>query len=81
MLALLVAIPLMGMAAAQAPPGDDILLVNAGREFVERKKEGGFIARPVYDRQIDALYYANSAPRTRETGSPPCTGCWAERRG
>ena len=58
MLALLVAIPLMGMAAAQAPPGDDILLVNAGREFVERKKEGGFIARPVYDRQIDALYYA-----------------------
>ena len=58
LLAVLVAIPLVGMAAGQAqPPGDDIVLVNADREFVERKKEGGFIARPVYNRPIDNLFY------------------------
>ena len=47
LLALLVAIPLVGMAAAQSPPpGDDFMLDNAAREFVERKKEGGFIVHP-----------------------------------
>ena len=47
LLALLVAIPLVGIAAAQSPPpGDDIVLVNAVRQFVERKKEGGFIVHP-----------------------------------
>ena len=58
LLAILAAIPLSGMAAPQAPPGGEPVLVNADREYVERKKEGEFIARPVYDRQIDALYYA-----------------------
>ena len=56
-LAVLAAIPLMGMAAAQAPTGDEIVLINASREFVERKKEGGFIARPIYNRPIDNLFY------------------------
>ena len=35
-----------------------LTLVNADREFVERKKEGHFIARPVFSRELDELYYA-----------------------
>ena len=35
-----------------------IVLVNAGRDFVERKGGGEFVARPVFDRQITALHYA-----------------------
>ena len=57
LLAALVAIPSSGIALAQAPP-DVIVLVNAGREFVERKGGGEFVARPVFDRQIEALHYA-----------------------
>ena len=56
-LSALVAIPSSGLAQAQAPPGDGIVLVNADREFVERKKGGEFVARPVFDLQIDTLYY------------------------
>ena len=58
LLAILSAIPLVGLTLLQTQPGDEITLVNSDREFVERKKEGEFIARPVFDRQIDALYYA-----------------------
>ena len=57
LLAALVAIPSSGVALAQAPP-DAIILVNAGREFVERKGGGEFVARPVFDRQIATLFYA-----------------------
>ena len=45
-------------ALAQAPPGDDLTLVNAEREFVERKGGGEFVARPVFDRKIVDLFYA-----------------------
>ena len=63
LLATLVAIPSSGVALAQ---GTGIVpvsstgpaLVNADREFVERKKEGEFIARPVFDREIETLFYA-----------------------
>ena len=58
LLAILASFPLVGMSPGQSPPGNEPVLVNADREFVERKKEGEFVARPVYDRQIDALYYA-----------------------
>lgn len=58
LLAALVAIPSSGIAQAQAPPGGGIVLVNAAREFVERKKEGEFVARPVFDQEIQTLYYA-----------------------
>ena len=58
LLAALAAIPSSGVALAQAPPGDAIVLVNRDREFVERKKKGEFVARPVFDRQIADLYYA-----------------------
>ena len=58
LLAALLAIPSSGIAQAQAPPGDEITLVNADREFVERKGGGEFVARPVFDRKIVVLHYA-----------------------
>ena len=57
LLAALVAIPSSGIALAQAPP-DELTLVNADRDFVERKKKGEFVARPLFDREIADLYYA-----------------------
>ena len=35
-----------------------LTLVNADRDLVERKKDGRFIARPVFSRELDSLYYA-----------------------
>ena len=58
LLAALVAIPASNVALAQAPPGDGIVLVNADRDFVERKKKGEFVARPVFDRRIANLFFA-----------------------
>ena len=57
LLAALVAIPTSGIALAQAPP-DELTLVNADRDFVERKKGGEFVARPIFDREIADLFYA-----------------------
>ena len=58
LLAALLAIPASNVALAQAPPGNEIVLVNADREFVERKGGGEFVARPVFDREIANLFYA-----------------------
>ncbi len=52
------AIPVSNIALAQSPPAGEIVLVNADRELVERKKGGEFVARPVFDRKIVELYYA-----------------------
>ncbi len=57
LLAALLAIPASNIALAQTPP-DELTLVNADREFVERKKGGEFVARPVFDREIANLHYA-----------------------
>ena len=57
LLAALLAIPSSGVAQAQELH-DQITLVNADREFVERKKGGEFVARPVFDRKIAELFYA-----------------------
>ena len=57
LLATLASVSLLGMSLAQAPPGDEIALVNDGRDVVERKDDGGFIARPVFNRRIDNLFY------------------------
>ena len=57
-LAALVAIPASNLALAQSPPGDAIALVNEDRNLVERKKGGEFVARPVFDREIETLFYA-----------------------
>ena len=58
LLAALLAIPSSGGVRAQTTPGDEITLVNADREFVERKGGGEFVARPVFDRKIVVLHYA-----------------------
>ena len=57
LLAALLAIPSSGIVQAQAPP-DEITLVNTGRDFVERKGGGEFVARPLFDREIESLFYA-----------------------
>ena len=58
LLAALLAIPSSGIVLAQVPPGDELTLVNADRDFVERKGGGEFVARPVFDRKIVVLHYA-----------------------
>ena len=55
LLAALLAIASSGIVLAQAP---GLVLVNEDRELVERKKNGRFIARPVFSRELDVLYYA-----------------------
>ena len=55
LLAALLAIASSGIVRAQDP---GLSLVNEDREVVERKKDGRFIARPVFSRELDALYYA-----------------------
>ena len=72
LLSAIVAIPARGAALAQSPGGDNLApasstglaLVNRDRQMVERKKEGEFVARPVFSRQIDVLFYALRHPDT-----------------
>ena len=70
LLAALVAMPGSGVALAQSPPphtgGDNLSLVNRDRQMVERKKDGEFVARPVFSRRIDVLHYALRHPDTGE---------------
>ena len=58
LLAALLAIPASNPALAQSPHSREIVLVNADRDFVERKKGGEFVARPLFDRKIVNLFYA-----------------------
>ena len=66
LLTALAAIPMSGPALAQAPPPgtDDITLVNRDRQMVERKKDGDFVARPIFSRPTDVLYYSIRHPDT-----------------
>ena len=66
LLTALVAIPASGLALAQSPPpdSDTVTLVNRDRQMVERKKEGDFVARPIFSRQTDVLFYAIRHPDT-----------------
>ncbi|MCY3919172.1 MAG: hypothetical protein OXG38_05125 [Chloroflexi bacterium] len=60
LLAALALVPSSGTALAQAPPDpySPIVLINEDDEdLVERKKDGRFIARPLFDRELPALYY------------------------
>ena len=45
-------------------------LVNADRDFVERKKDGGFIARPIFARQVSAIHYGVRHPETGDWVTP-----------
>ena len=70
--AALTAIPMSGPALAQSPDTDNITpvsstglaLVNRDRQMVERKKDGEFVARPVFSRQTEVLYYSIRHPDT-----------------
>ena len=66
LLAALTAIPISGAALAQSPPRDTdhVTLVNRDRQMVERKKEGDFVARPVFSRPTEVLYYSIRHPDT-----------------
>ena len=64
LLAAIVAVPASGLALAQSPPADAISLVNQDRKLVERKKHGDFVARPIFSRQVNVLYYAIRHPDT-----------------
>ena len=68
LLAALTAIPASGLALAQSPPPDtdNLVLVNRDRQMVERKKDGEFVARPIFSRQTDVLFYALRHPDTGE---------------
>ena len=68
LLTALTAIPASGLALAQSPPPDtgNITLVNWDRQMVERKKDGDFVARPVFSRQTDVLFYSIRHPDTGE---------------
>ena len=62
----LAVIPMSGPAHAQSPPpdSDNLALVNWDRQMVERKKDGEFVARPVFSRKIEVLFYALRHPDT-----------------
>ena len=66
LLLVLAPLPMGGAALAQSPPPDNLSLVNRDRQMVERKKEGEFVARPVFSRQINFLHYALRHPDTGE---------------
>ena len=68
LLSALVAIPASSPALAQSPPPgtDNLSLVNRDRQLVERKKDGEFVARPVFSRKISVLFYALRHPDTGE---------------
>ena len=68
LLTAIVAIPASGIALAQSSPpdSDNLALVNRDRQMVERKKDGEFVARPVFSRKIEFLHYALRHPDTGE---------------
>ena len=71
LLALTAALLLATLAAATAPgtllaQEDGPRLVNHDRDFVERKKNGNFVARPVFDRQVAVIHYGIRHPETGE---------------
>ena len=54
----------------QAQDDGGLSLVNHDRDFVERKKDGRFIARPVFDRQVAVIHYGIRHPETGDWISP-----------
>ena len=68
LVAVLAAITASNLALAQ--DGGGLALVNHDRELVERRKDGGFIARPVFDRQVAAVHYGIRHPETGDWLTP-----------
>ena len=65
LLAALLIFPAAGVAHAQAPP-EEITLINEHEQPIERKKDGRFVARPVFDRRLEGLFYGIRHPDTGE---------------
>ena len=63
-LSALLAVLASNVVLAQGPPTDGVSLVNQNDVLVERKKEGDFIARPVFSHELDLLYYGVRHPDT-----------------
>ena len=62
---LLAALPALRAATpalAQTPPDQPPVFVNEDQQAVERKDDGRFIARPVFSRPVDVLFYAVRHP-------------------
>ncbi|MXW29880.1 MAG: hypothetical protein F4X54_02395 [Chloroflexi bacterium] len=67
---LLAALAMATASVAALAQGGGLTLVNHDRDFVERKKDGGFVARPVFDRQVDAIHYGIRHPETGDWIAP-----------
>ena len=88
LLALLVAVTPGAMVLAQGSDGAPTtdVLVNAHEDFIERKDDGRFIARPVFERESIELYYVVRDPdigewistvyRVRGSGKRLSDGNW-----
>ena len=64
LLAALLALPTGTVVQAQGQPGAGLRLVNDDAALVERKQDGRFIARPVFNRQLEVLFYGVRHPDT-----------------
>ena len=80
LLAVVAAIPSSSEVSAQAPPGDGVTIVNRDEGFVERKSDGLFIARPVFKRELDTIYYGVRDPDTGDWITPVYRVQGGERR-
>ena len=67
---LLAALTVATAGSTALAQGSGLDLVNHHRDFVERKKSGGFVARPVFDRQVDAIHYGIRHPETGDWIAP-----------
>ncbi len=67
---LLAALATATVGSAVLAQDGGLTLVNHDRDFVERKKSGGFVARPVFDRQVDAIHYGIRHPETGDWIAP-----------
>lgn len=56
--AFLIAAALFAAGQAAFAQGSEVTLVNRDRDVVERKKDGSFVARPMFDRKLAFLAYA-----------------------
>ena len=61
---LLAALAVATVSNAALAQSSGLSLVNHDRDFVERKKNGNFVARPVFDRQVVVIHYGIRHPET-----------------
>ncbi|MDE2867308.1 MAG: hypothetical protein OXN91_01570 [Chloroflexota bacterium] len=64
LLTALLAIPSSTLVLAQDPVDAGLTLVNDDRDPIERKDDGRFIARPLFNQAVDGLHYGVRHPDT-----------------